>query len=341
MAKTKPIYQLVDELPTRSITVRVLNALDFFAPGEWQNLVGFTETIQAVTGETDDALVQKIGERAIALYNDRSQGYQRAMSLYQTVDRVDRLAIGPLAMVNTAGEKIRWLSFLNRFTPKAEPLQGIDLALKIVAELAAFCLINGIPGDSIGDFVESLGTYGKEARMRMVALVAIDGVLPLGPNFLDSVANTLRGTKPDELAQNKLYQGIQPYLPGGRDFSQGQGSAGKPAARQSKYSPRSGKGAAAQVATATASSRFSPDPSGHLSFVNESFGQVRGWMGDLVAKTQMTREKVANGLSKAVEVSDTSLDYVAAFLDMSTEYYAHTGTQTLARRLIERAVNEI
>ena len=91
MARVEPIYKLVDELPTRSITVRVLNALDFLAPGEWQNLVGFTETIEAVTGESDDALVQKIGERAIALYNDRGQGYRRAMSLYKTVDRVDRL----------------------------------------------------------------------------------------------------------------------------------------------------------------------------------------------------------------------------------------------------------
>lgn len=341
MARVEPIYQLVDNLPTRSITVRVLNALDYLAPGEWQNLVGFTETIQAVTGETDDALIQKIGERAVTLYNDRSQGYRRAMSLYKTVDRVDRLAIGPLAMINTAGAQIRWLRFLNRFTPKAEPLQGMDLALKVVAELAAFCLINGIPGDSIGDFAKSLGAYSKESRMRMVALVALDGILPLGPNFLQSVANTLRGARPEELAQNKLYQGIQAYLPGGSEFSRGSGDKGAAARRTSKYSPRSGKTTAAQAVTAAASSRFSADPTGHLNFVQESFGQVQDWMRDLVANTQMTREKVADALNSAVEVSDTTLDYVAAFLDMSTEYYAHTGTQTLARRLIERAVNEI
>jgi hypothetical protein len=338
MARVEPIYKLVDELPTRSITVRVLNALDFLAPGEWENLVGFTETIRAVTGESDDALTQKVGERAIALYNDRSQGYKRAMGLYHTVDRVDRLAIGPLAMINTAGAQIRWLRFLQRFTPKAEPLQGLDLALKIVAELAAFCLINGIPGDSIGDFAKSLGTYSKESRMRMVALVALDGVLPLGPNFLDSVARTLRGTVPDELAQNKLYQGIQAYLPGGSEFSLGRGTK---APRQSKYSPRSSKSASRAAESSTAVSRFGTDTAGHLGFVQESFEQVQGWMKDVVANTQMTREKIANGLSRAVEVSDDALDYAAAFVDMSTEYYAHTGTQTLARRLIERAVNEI
>lgn len=333
MARTEPIYKLVDELPTRSITVRVLKALDFIAPGEWENLVGFTETIHAVTGETDDALVQKIGERAIALFNDRSQGYRRAMSLYTTVDRVDRLAIGPLAMVNTAGAQIRWLGFLKRFTPKAEPLQGLDLALKTVAELAGFCLINGIPGDSIGDFVKSLGAYSKESAIRMAALVALDGVLPLGPNFLDSAANTLRGTQPDELANNKLYQSIAKFLPGGSDFSQGRASASN--AAPSKYSPRGGG------ASAPAISRYASDPKGHLSFVQDSFGEVRGWMSGLVDRTQMSRTKLADALSGVVEVSDTSLDYVAAFLDMSTNYFEHTGTQTLVRRLVERAVHEI
>jgi hypothetical protein len=35
------------------------------------------------------------------------------------------------------------------------------------------------------------------------------------------------------------------------------------------------------------------------------------------------------------------LDYVAAFLDMSTNYYEHTGIQTVARRVIEQAAREI
>jgi len=32
---------------------------------------------------------------------------------------------------------------------------------------------------------------------------------------------------------------------------------------------------------------------------------------------------------------------LAAFLDMTTNYYEHTGTQTIARRLINRAYAEI
>jgi len=43
--------------------------------------------------------------------------------------------------------------------------------------------------------------------------------------------------------------------------------------------------------------------------------------------------------ARFVEVADDKLDYLGAFLDVN--YYEHTGTQTLARRLIERAVAEI
>jgi hypothetical protein len=331
---------MIDELPTRSLTVRVLKTLDWIVPGQWENVVGFTETIQSVTGETNDAVIQKIGERAVVLYNDKRQGYQRAMSLYRAVDKADRLAIGPLAMLNTAGSQIRWLGFLNRITPKAENLQALDLGLKVVAELSAFCLINGIPGDSIGDFVKSLNAYSKESLMRMAALIALDGILPLGPNFLEGVSHALNRTNPQEMAENKLYNAIRSYLPGGSLSSKGDASAAAQPAKPSKYSPR-GSQTRTSSATSTGSSKYSPNPDSHLEFVRDSFGEVSGWMNTMVSRTQMTREKVADSLGKIAEVSDSKLDYVAAFLDMSTYYYEHTGTQTLARRLIERAVNEI
>ena len=62
---SKPIFELVDELPTNNLTVSMLRSLDFVAPGEWQNLVGFENTIRTVTGETDESLIGQIGERAI------------------------------------------------------------------------------------------------------------------------------------------------------------------------------------------------------------------------------------------------------------------------------------
>ncbi|MEL7245642.1 MAG: hypothetical protein AAGM40_25405, partial [Cyanobacteria bacterium J06573_2] len=82
---SKPVFELVDELPTSGITVSVLNALDGITPGHWKNTVGFVNTIKEVTGEEDEDVIQEIGERAIYLYNDRSQGYQKGLWLYQTV----------------------------------------------------------------------------------------------------------------------------------------------------------------------------------------------------------------------------------------------------------------
>jgi hypothetical protein len=41
-----------------------------------------------------------------------------------------------------------------------------------------------------------------------------------------------------------------------------------------------------------------------------------------------------------VDVADDKLDYLAAFLDGTTNYFEHTGIQTVARTLINRAYAE-
>jgi hypothetical protein len=294
---SKSIFELVDQLPTSGLTVSMLNALDFVAPGQWQNTVGFVNTIKTVTGETDEDLIQQIGERAIYLFNDRSQGYQRALWLYQTVDSTDK-ALGAAALANKVGEKVPLLGFLNSVTPKPDKAQTIDLTLKLVAELVAFCQINGIPGDSIGDFVASLGEYSGESLIRMVALVCVDGLIPLGPDFISKAISGLNQTNPQELEQNSTFQGIKDVIPGNNAGSK-------------------------------------------LSFMGESFDSVKGWMNGLVASNNLTPQTVVGHLQNFVEFSDSKLDYLAAFLDVATNYYEHTGTQTLARRLIERAVAEI
>ncbi len=294
---SKSIFELVDQLPTNNMTIMVLRSLDFVVPGQWDNLVGFTNTIRTVTGETDESLIQQIGDRAVCLYNDKSQGYQRAMWLYQTVDRTDS-ALGAAALANKVGEKIPLMGFLNKITPKADKAQTIDLCMKLVVELVAFCQINGIPGDSIGDFVGSLGDYSGESLMRMAALVCIDGLIPLGPDFILKALSTLNGTNPTELEQNNTFQSVKDLIPGG-------------------------------------------NTAGQLNFINQSFDSVKGWMSGFVSGRGLTPENVINNMQKFVEISADKLDYLGAFLDMTTNYYEHTGTQTLARRLIERAVAEI
>jgi hypothetical protein len=210
---SKPIYELVDQLPTGGITVRTLKALDFAIPGQWQNLVGFDNTIREVTGETDEALIHQIGERAITLFNDKSEGYQRALWLYQTVDSASGM-LGAAALAGRVGQDISFLGILKHLTPKPEKLQSIDLCVKLVVELVAFCQINGIPGDSIGDFLAALGDYAGESLMRMAALTCFDGLIPLGPDFADKALSTLRKTSPSDLEKNQTFKGVNDLIPG-------------------------------------------------------------------------------------------------------------------------------
>ncbi|HBB32452.1 MAG TPA: hypothetical protein DDZ80_23125 [Cyanobacteria bacterium UBA8803] len=294
---SKSIIELVNELPTSGMTVSVLQALDFAAPGQWKNVVGFENMVREVTRENDPALIRQISDRALWLYNDKSQGYQRAICLFQTVDSTD-FVLGAAALANKVSEKISFLGFLNQLTPKADTAQTIDLCLKVVVELVAFCQVNGIPGDSIRDFVRSLADYSSESMMRMAALICIDGLLPLGPDFLQWAQSTLAGLTPSRLEQNPTFQKINNLIPGNN-------SAGK------------------------------------LNFIGESFNSVKGWMGGIVAARGLTPQKVANHLQGFIEIADDKLDYVAALLDTTTNYYEHTGIQTVARRLIERAAAEI
>lgn len=98
-------------------------------------------------------------------------------------------------------------------TPKADKSQTIDLGLKLVTELVAFCQINGIPGDSIGDFVASLADYSGESLMRMVALICLDGLIPLGPDFIQKVQSVLNQTSPQELEKIQLSKVLMmPFL---------------------------------------------------------------------------------------------------------------------------------
>jgi hypothetical protein len=293
---SKKIYELVDHLPKGGLTVTALKTLDRFVPGQWDNLVGFDNTIKTITGTTDEAMVQAIGERAIALFNDKKQGYQRALWLYQSVDSASG-ALGAAALANRIGQDT-FLGFLKNMTPKPEKAQTIDLAVKLVTEVVAFCHINGIPGDSLGDFLSALGDYSSESLMRMAALVSFDGVIPLGADFTSKTLGAIKNMGPSELEDNKTFKGVKDEIPGG-------------------------------------------DSKGKLAFITESMESTTGWMDKFVADKGITQSGLVDNLAGFVEGSKSKLDYLGAFLDMSVKYYEHTGIQTLARRLIERAVAEI
>lgn len=293
----EPIYKIVDNLPKSNMTIRMLKALDWVVPGQWDNLVGFENSVKVISGETDQAQIQKIGERAIALYNDPKQGYQRALWIYQTVDYLQGVS-GMAAMASKLGETFSFLSFLNRVTPKADTTQAVDFSLKLVAEIACFCQMNGIPGDSVGDFVKSLADYKHEALMRMAALICVDGLIPLGPDFISKSLSILQAAGPAGLESNSRFQKIKEYIPGGSTKEQ-------------------------------------------LSFIESGITATKDWMTNFVSSRNLGVGPVVDHLKQYMDGIEGKLDYLGAFLDMSVNYYEHTGTQSVARSLIARAANEV
>ncbi|NES76532.1 MULTISPECIES: hypothetical protein [Okeania] len=288
------IIDLLDQLPSNNLTVKTLNALDFVVPGEWENVVGFDKTIEVITGETDADRIMDIRNKAIELYNDADNGYQGAIWYYNLVDNVDG-ALAAAAMAEIVSEKIPFLSFLGGLTPKADTTQSIDLCLKIVAELIAYSKLNGLPILNPGEFVTNLTEeYSGPSLMRMAALVCLDGLIPLGPDFLQKVQDTLDGEGESAFADNAVFGAISDTIPGDDKFG----------------------------------------------FISETFGAVQGWMDNLVGSVGLTPESIFDKIGGFIDFSDDALDVVAAFLDKTTNYFQHTGTQSVARKLIQRAAEE-
>ena len=288
------IVKLLDELPADNITVKVLNALSRITPGEWENIVGCDNTIIKVTGAEDPDRIASIRDRALELYNDENNGYQSAIWIYNTVDNADN-ALAAAAMAEIISEKIPFLSFLGRFTPKADTTQSFDLVLKIVAELIAYSKLNGLelnPGKFVADLKEN---YRGSAKMRMMGLVCLDGLAPLGVDFLQKAQDTLDGQDESGLEENPIFKAISGFIPG----------------------------------------------DDKIGFVRDTFGSVSGWMDNLVGSAGLTPKKIFDRLGGFIDFSDDSLDVVAVFLDKATNYYEHTGIQTVARKLMIKAAEEV
>jgi len=282
------IVELVDNLPTDNITVKVLKTISTFTPGKWENLVGFDNTITAVTGVTSTAEIAQIRDRALSLYDDKKQGYQTAVWLYRTVDNTDK-AIAAAAIADKLGDKFRFIPFLDKITPKADSIQSVDLRIKLVAELIIFSKLNDLslnPSQFAGALKEN---YQNEALLRMASLICIDGILPLGVNFVSKVKQDLE--QRDNLKANPAYDAVGELIP----------------------------------------------VDNKEEFIDQSFNAAGDWMDSFSQKLGVTPETLSKKLGGFIELADGKLDYLAAFLDGSTNFFEHTGIQTVARRLITEA----
>jgi hypothetical protein len=297
MRDERPLYQILEELEESNWTTRALGVLDYVVPGEWENVTRFERMIELVTGESDQGVIQSVGEKAIEIYSDPSNGYQRAVWVFQTVDSVDKLA-GAATFANKIGEKWDVFGLLEKVTPKADTTQSIDAALKFAAELTTFCLINGIPGDSIGDFASSLVNAAKEDVMRIAAFLTFDCVIPLGPDFLSKVMGMMHSISEGELSNNSLFKALRSYLPGSSVVEQRQ-----------------------------------------LILTNVEANA--GFLAGFVQNHGIEQKSMIQRLREYVDIADDKLDYLAATLDVMTDYYTHTGVQTVARRVAQRAYQEL
>ncbi|WP_411870402.1 hypothetical protein [Vulcanococcus limneticus] len=210
------VLDRLDRLPRRGLTVLALRGIATLVPGGWSNPTNADALIAEVLGDDDPSLVRQVRARADLLSRARHEGYGRALSLYDAVNRSQRASGGLRVLANvTAGLPL--LKRIGSITPPSDRLQAADLSLKVGAELLAFTQVNGLPGDSFGDFTAALADYAGDARVRMAALICFDALLPLGNQALERIDGLLGQVSGGELRQLPAYGRLSGLLPGRGD----------------------------------------------------------------------------------------------------------------------------
>jgi hypothetical protein len=292
---SEPISHELSHLSRKSLTTLTLSALDFVIPGSYHNCNSLDDMVQVVTGDVRVGRLQAISNHVDQLYAANS-GAQRAVWLYKMTDSADK-AVAAASFANKVGGKFQILSFFSKITPKADTTQAVDLCLKLTVEVLAYLSLRGLSGESLTQWVKDLngGRYGNESALRLAALIGIDGLLPLGPDFLDLLSTKVK-TNDFPWSDSPLFQKIADQLPG--------------ASQNEK-----------------------------TGFVANLVDTVCSPIETFVEKTGLTREKVFSSLESFTDVTDSKLDYVAAFLDASTDFMSHTGVQTVARDLVTQSAS--
>jgi hypothetical protein len=210
------VLERLDHLPRRNLTVLALKGIGSLVPGGWQNLTSADALIAEVMGTDDPQLISQVRQRADTLSRARHEGYGRALSLYDAVNRSQKAAGGLRVLANIGGA-LPLVKNLTNLTPTSDSLQAVDLSLKVAAEMLAFTQVNGLPGDSFTDFAAALNEYGGEARVRMAALVCFDALLPLGDQALERLDGLLGSVGRGELKQLPTYGAMASLIPGRGD----------------------------------------------------------------------------------------------------------------------------
>ena len=203
------------QLSKTGMTVTLMKALDFVIPGDYNNSTQMAEMVRFV-GKTTGAVRQTaIAKRAEELYA-ADEGAQRALKLFKLTDKADR-AVAAAALANKVGSRFKVLSFLTKFTPKADTVQTIDLCLKMTVEALSYLSLHGMSVEGIGDWAKMItqpDRYSNESALRIAAIIGFDGLIPLGPDFLGKVTDTIDGGGV-AWKDNALFNQVSGFIPGG------------------------------------------------------------------------------------------------------------------------------
>ncbi|HHO54039.1 MAG TPA: hypothetical protein ENK18_25005 [Deltaproteobacteria bacterium] len=289
------IQDALHELASARLTPAMLNALDFIVPGEWDDVHSLEEVIESSLEIDDPAEVARIKARAEELYAQHKH-YSRALMAFRAADKVDKAAAAAV-MASKAGSAISFLGLLERFTPKPDTTQALDAALKLAAEVLAFAQLRGIPVSSLTEakaFPATLATYARADLMRLAAWMMIDGILPLGPEFVSKIKEIVSGVDTSSLTNNALFQQLRELMPGSSDDDR--------------------KG-----------------------FILSTLDSGEAFLAEFVKARGIEPEDILDALGSAMEIANSSAELLAATLDATTDYYAHTGVQSVARVLVHDA----
>lgn len=299
------VVAALEALPTSGVTVSVLQTLDRVVPGAWTNSVRFDDVIADVLKETNvpatPGIVAEVRRRATAL-EAATPRYGQAVQVYTLVDTVDQVAAG-VAAASAVGSLLGAFGggFLEKLTPKPDTTQALDAGAKLIAEMIAFGLVNGVPSmsvDGIARFTGALADYGRYDLIRVAAWVTFDGLVPLGPDFVQKIVGTWKSVAQDQLMGNAAFAKLAGQVPG--------------------------NSAAEKQA-----------------FVVSALDQTGAWVNRFVQEKGLTQEATLRQLQGALGVADSGLDVVAAAIDATTNYFTHTGTQTVARQLARQSVHAL
>lgn len=213
---SRTVLERLERLPRRGLTVLALQGVSTLVPGRWSNITSPEALITEVIGSSDPPLIAQVRQRADQLSRARHEGYGRALSLYDAVNRSQHAA-GGVRLLATATAGVPLLRRPAAITPASDQLQAVDLSLKVGAELLAFTQVNGLPGDSFADFTAALADYGSEARVRMAALICFDALLPLGDQALQRLDGLLGAASGSDLRQLPSYRRMAGLIPGRGD----------------------------------------------------------------------------------------------------------------------------